>query len=213
MEKYLIIIVIVSLIVCDYSEEEPILFKKFQKFIKKYNKKYDSIKEFLARYLVFKNNIMSLKLQNFSFETGITQFSDLTQQEFRKKYLNLNYDAMAASNFNPYIPKKSNDIPSSLDWRTENRVTSVKEQGECNSAWAISSIGNLEGLYASYYGVLEDFSISLLLDCDNIDDGCHGGLMEYAFTWLKKNGIMTEKDYPSEIQNTRVKWIKINMLI
>lgn len=107
MEKYLIIIVIVSLVVCDYSEEEAILFKKFQKFIKKYNKKYDSIKEFLARYLVFKNNIMSLKSQNFSFEAGITQFSDLTQQEFKKKYLNLNYDAMAASNFNPYIPKKS----------------------------------------------------------------------------------------------------------
>ena len=157
MEKYLIIIVIVSLIVCDYSEEEPILFKKFQKFIKKYNKKYDSINEFLARYLVFKNNIMSLKSQNFSFKAGITQFSDLTQQEFKKKYLNLNYDAMAASNFNPYIPKKSNDIPSSLDWRTENRVTSVKEQGKCNSAWAISSIGNLEGLYAGYYGCLKIF--------------------------------------------------------
>ena len=103
---------------------------------------------------------------------------------------------MAASNFNPYIPKKSNDIPSSFDWRTENRVTSVKEQSECNSAWAYSAMGNLEGLYAGYYGVL-NFSISLLLDCDKIDDGCNGGLMEYAFTWLKSNGIMTEKNYPT----------------
>ena len=110
-------------------------------------------------------------------------------------------------------------------------MTSVKEQGKCNSAWAISSIGNLEGLYAGHYGVLEDFSISLLtikilynifmeikklLDCDNIDDGCHGGLMEYAFTWLKKNGIMTEKDYPSEIQKHACKMDKnkyVNMTV
>ena len=123
---------------------------------------------------------------------------------------------MAASNFNPYIPKKSNNIPSSLDWRTENRVTSVKEQGECNSAWAISSLGNLEGLYAGYYGLFEDLSISLLLDCDNIDDGCYDGLMEYAFTWLKKNGIMTEKDYPSQIQKHVCKMDKdkfVNMTV
>ena len=216
MEKYLIIIAIFSLVSCHYSKEESILFKKFQKFIKKYNKKYDSINEFLARYLVFKNNIMNIKSQNLSFKTGITQFADLTQQEFKKKYLNLNYDAMAASNFNPYIPKKTNDAPSSLDWRTENRVTSVKDQGECNSAWAISSIGNLEGLYAGYYGVLEDLSISLLIDCDNNDDGCHGGLMEYAFLWLKSNGIMTEKDYPTQIQKHACKKDKdkyVNMTV
>ena len=84
MEKYLIIIAIVSLVACDYSEEESIIFKKLQKFIKKYNKKYDSINEFFARYLVFKNNILSIKSQNLSFETGITQFADLTQQEFKK---------------------------------------------------------------------------------------------------------------------------------
>ena len=123
---------------------------------------------------------MSINKQNLSFETGITQFADLTQQEFKKKYLNFNYDAMAKSNFNPYIPKKSNDTPSSFDWRNENRVTSVKSQSECNSAWAYSAIGNLEGLYAGYYGKLEDFSIGLLIDCDNIDSGCNGGLMEYV---------------------------------
>ena len=216
MEKYLIILAIVSLVACDYSEEESMLFKKFQKFMKKFNKKYDSINEFLARYLVFKNNILSIKSQNLSFKTGITKFADLTQQEFKKKYLNLNYDAMAASNFNPYIPKKSNDIPSSLDWRTENRVTSVKDEGECNSGWAFSAIGNLEGLYAGYYGILEDFSVGLLVDCDNNDDGCNGGLMEYAFTWLKSNGIMTEEDYPSTIQKKTCKKVKdkyVNMTV
>jgi C1A family cysteine protease len=37
----------------------------------------------------------------------------------------------------------------------------------------------------------------MLVDCDTSDSGCNGGLMEYAFTWLKKNGgIMTDADYP-----------------
>ena len=216
MELYFIIIAIVSLVVCDYSEEESNLFKKFQKFIKKYNKKYDSINEFLARYQVFKNNILNIKSQNLSFKTGITQFSDLTQQEFKKKYLYLNYDAMAASNFNPYIPKKSNDAPSSFDWRNENRVTSVKFENECNSAWAHSAMGNLEGLYAGHYGILEDFSAGLLVDCDNIDDGCYGGLMENAFTWLKSNGIMAEEDYPTLERKSSCKKVKdkyVNMTV
>ena len=36
----------------------------------------------------------------------------------------------------------------------------------------------------------------MLIDCDTLDSGCNGGLMEYAFTWLKQNGIMKEEDYP-----------------
>ena len=216
MEKYLIIIIIVSLIESDYSEEESMIFKKFQKFIKKFNKNYNSINEFFARYQVFKNNILSIKTQNLSFKTGITQFADLTQQEFKKKYLNLNYDAIAVSNFSPYYPKKSNDAPSSFDWRTQNRVTSVKGQSECNSAWAYSAMGNLEGLYAGYYGILEDFSISLLVDCDNMDSGCYGGIMEYAFTWLKSNGIMTEEDYhttgyKSSCKSNRDKYVNMTV--
>ena len=41
--------------------------------------------------------------ENKSYQTGITKFSDLTKQEFTKIYLNLNYDAMAMANFNPYL--------------------------------------------------------------------------------------------------------------
>ena len=37
----------------------------------------------------------------------------------------------------------------------------------------------------------------MLVDCDTSDSGCNGGLMQYSFTWLKKNGgIMYEAEYP-----------------
>ena len=55
----------------------------------------------------------------------------------------------------------------------------------------------MEGLYASKKGEFKEFSIPMLIECESSDSGCNGGLMEYAFTWLKTNGcIMFDYDYP-----------------
>ena len=43
---------------------------------------------------------------------------------------------------------------------------------------------------------MKTFYEQMLVDCDTKDSGCNGGLMQYAFSWLKGNGIiMLEKDY------------------
>ena len=194
MNKILIVLISFALISSNLDSK---IFTYFQKFIKKYQKNYKSINEFMGRYYIFKNNFLeAMNSEKSSFKKGINEFSDLTSQEFKKHYLNLNYDAMAVSNFNPHHIKISNDAPTSLDWRALNRVTSVKNQGSCGAAWAFSTVGNLEGLYAGHYGELVELSKSVIIDCDTKDSGCNGGLMEYAFTWLKSNGIMTEADYP-----------------
>ena len=84
------------------------------------------------------------KSKNSSYKIGINKFSDLTQQEFQKKYLNLNYDAMAVAYFDPFHIKIKNAAPDSLDWRNLNRVSVVKDQGGCSAPWAFSTVGNLE---------------------------------------------------------------------
>ena len=152
--------------------------------------------EYLARYEVFKRNVMNAFQENASYRTGITKFSDLTQQEFSKIYLNLNYDALAIANFNPHIVKVTNAAPYSYDWRDRGVVTPVKDQGSCGSCWAFATVGNLEGLYCLSRGNLVSLSEQMLVDCDTLDSGCNGGLMEYAFTWISKNGIEKEEDYP-----------------
>ena len=196
MNKFLIVFLF-AIVACN-EELDTIVFKAFQRFIKKYEKNYSSINEYLARFEVFKRNFMNtFANEEVSYKTGITKFSDLTKQEFSRIYLNLNYDAMAIANFEPTTVKISNAAPTSYDWRNYGRVAAVKDQGSCGSCWAFSTVANLEGLYAEKKGTIKTFSEQMLVDCDTSDSGCNGGLMEYAFTWLKKNGgIMTDTDYP-----------------
>jgi hypothetical protein len=97
---------------------------------------------------------------------------------------------------------KSSSTASSVDWVSAGAVTPVKDQGQCGSCWSFSTTGALEGAYYTTYGSLPSFSEQQLVDCDNRqhggkDMGCNGGLMDNAFTWIKKNGgLCTEVSYP-----------------
>ena len=196
MNKFLFVLLL-ALASCKF-DMDGLMFNQFQKFITKYNKNYKSMNEFLARYEVFRRNVFqSLSEPAKTFTNGITKFSDMTQQEFKKIYLNLNYDAFAMANFEPVTVKETNAAPSSYDWRNAGRVSGVKDQASCGSCWAFSTMANLEGQYYKKKGTMVTLSEQMLVDCDTIDSACNGGLMEYAFTWLKQNGgIMTDADYP-----------------
>lgn len=56
----------------------------------------------------------------------------------------------------------------------------------------------VEGINQIVTGELISLSEQELVDCDReYNGGCNGGLMDYAFDFIKKNGGMdTESDYP-----------------
>ena len=197
MNKFLLVLLL-ALVSCEVDIESQI-FRHFQRFIKKYNKKYSSMTEYLARFNAFRQNIF-LMVENGpqNHETGVTQFADMTPQEFARTHLNLNFNALALVNLKPVKVKITNEAPDDFDWRDKNVVSAVKDQGSCGSCWAFSTVANLEGLYALKKGVIKTFSEQYLVDCDTEDEGCNGGLMELAFDWLASNdgGIMYESDYP-----------------
>lgn len=66
------------------------------------------------------------------------------------------------------------------------------------SCWAFSTVAAVEGVNQIVTGDLKVLSEQELVDCDRTyNQGCNGGLMDYAFEFIIKNGgIDTEEDYP-----------------
>ena len=190
-------LLLVALLVLTTCFDEELAFKQFQQFITKYNKNYNSLEEFMARFHVFCKSLQEPYLLGLSYKRGITKFSDLTPQEFRKTYLNLNFNALAAMNFQPANFKASNGAPDELNFIDQGYLQGVKDQGSCGSCFAFSAIANIEGLYFRKFGKNKEFSEQMIVDCDTLDSGCNGGLMELTFEWIKSNGgLMSMADYP-----------------
>ena len=132
-----------------------------------------------------------------TFEVGVTQFSDLTWEEFKSAYL-------SEPIYNEVVGGSSIDFDvDAIDWREKKAVTPVKNQKMCGSCWAFSATGSFEGFLAINGKGLPDLSEQELVDCSRKygNMGCGGGLMTYAYNYIKDNGLTDESHYPYTARN------------
>ena len=177
---------------------------QFTRFQERFNKKYENIVEFESRFQIFKENLHGIiqhnmdKTQNFTMT--VNQFTDLTQTEFKEKYVGGLKSVEVGSYGCKSFSSGASGLPDSIDWRAKGAVTSVKDQGQCGSCWTFSATGAAEGAWAISKGQLIDLSEQELVDCatgiNYGSHGCSGGQMEGAFKYLIEHGQCTLASYP-----------------
>jgi len=169
------------------------------------------MEEFNSKFEVFKANLMEvLAADEFSgsHTMGITKFSDLTKAEFRAQYLTLRTPNSWCQSGDKFLAA-SEELADSLDWRTKGGVSPVKDQGQCGSCWAFSTIAYLESQSLIKNQKAVTYSEQQLVDCDDLgDQGCNGGLMQTAMEYIQANGIESDKDYPYKARDQTCKYDK-----
>jgi C1A family cysteine protease len=169
---------------------------KFMAYVSEYGKSYGTVAEFMFRKEHFTTRHRQIEAWNSGNEThtlGHNHFSDRTYAEMKK--LN-GYQVSEQKNVKEL---DDSNLEASVDWRSKNAVTPVKNQGQCGSCWAFSTTGAVEAAYFLKHGTLKSFSEQQLVDCAGgiyHNNGCNGGLMDYAFQYIEKNPLELEADYP-----------------
>ncbi|XP_047311692.1 probable cysteine protease RD21B [Impatiens glandulifera] len=177
-----------------------------QDWMAKHGRIYNRLGEADHRFTIFKDNLLFVDGHNSvnrTYKVGLNRFADLTNQEYSSLYLGLKSDARrrfvkSKVSSRRYAVSVGDVLPAAVDWRTTGAVAPVKNQGECGSCWAFSTVAAVEGINKITTGNLIVLSEQELVDCDRTyNAGCDGGLMDYAFDFITRNGGMdTEADYP-----------------
>jgi len=195
-----------SLFYCN-EEYARLLFRSWKETHKKVY--LDEVEE-NVRFQNFMKTLEEIEQQNEHHKVhgegatfGVNKFSDLTNEEFKRMYLQ-------SQKFPS--PKPVREIDSvklgqaqlNVDWRKSGYVTPVKNQRQCGSCWAFAAVEAVETAYLMGGQTITPLSTQQAVSCVTMfnSDGCQGGFPEDALKYSKVWGLVTDKDYPYVAKDT-----------
>jgi len=132
---------------------------KFMIYLTEFGKSYSSLDEFNLRLGNFMRNHKTIEEHNAdvtqTFQLGHNHMSDWTQEEYKSI---LTYVPHERDETTVYAEVDSNEVPNSVDWIANGAVNAIKDQGQCGSCWAFSTVGSMEGAWKIKSGTLYNFA-------------------------------------------------------
>lgn len=119
--------------------------------------------------------------------------ADMTTEEFKRRYLGLDVSkADSKITEAPEFPEPS----ESHNLAQTAFVMKIKDQQNCGSCWAFSTVATLEKHYFDKYKTQVDLSEQDLVDCSYEDNGCDGGWPANTYYHVAEFGIAFGAEYP-----------------
>lgn len=201
------------------------IYKAFEEFKIKYNRKYKDQTEAQMRFNNFVksyNKVEKLNKESIaaghSTRFGINKFSDLSKEEFSGRLSHvapnntgipvLNFDDSKKNFFRDTEKNKtrhkrrSTRYPDWFDLRNEtvngrSVIGPVKDQGECACCWGFAVTALVETVNAVNTGRFKSLSDQEVCDCGTEGTpGCKGGSLKLGVEYVKRYGLSDDDDYP-----------------
>ena len=190
-----------------------------------------NIKEKARRVLALENAEETIKHQNEKYlneesewYSKLNDFSDLPEEEFKEEKTGLTNEHLygrglltpedlpvdeESERFFEEINLSRVNIPSSYSAFEENLVSDVKDQLQCGSCVAFSTMAAIETCFKKQTGVFGDYSEQQLIDCgfgENGAAGCEGAGLSSYLKLIKKTDLELthENTYPYLNRNPKL---------
>lgn len=140
----------------------------------------------------------AIDVKGIHWTAGVTSISLLTEEQKKRRCgLKLTPEIIAQWESSPKLKAPEGaKFPSSFDWRNNNGVTPVQNQGNCGSCWAFAPVAALESKLLISYGTLTNLSEQQVVSCNPDSFGCGGGWGSTTYDLFRDYGVVGEECMP-----------------
>ncbi|CAI8032372.1 Silicatein [Geodia barretti] len=131
MLSVLVFCVLLAVVRCEVQYQHP---EEWDLWKTEHGKSYESQREELERHIVWLSNREYINAHNknshiFGYTLAMNHLGDITEVEYEKRYMTYRRNTGQGNYTKLHNPADfSLDLPESVDWRTNNAITNIKDQ-------------------------------------------------------------------------------------